>query len=114
MPRGDRTGPMGMGAISGRGAGFCANYDVPGYANPMVCHGGMGRAWGGRGGRNTYYGAGGRGWMRYAAFEVPYPEDISPEEKVDMLRTRETWLEGQLIEVRQDITNIEKETKVSS
>jgi len=51
------------------------------------------------------FGGFGRG-MRFAAFEVPYPED-KPEEKLDMLRTRETWLEGQLAEVRQDINNAE-------
>jgi hypothetical protein len=33
MPRGDRTGPGGMGPMTGRGAGYCAGYDVPGYVN---------------------------------------------------------------------------------
>jgi len=33
MPRGDRTGPAGMGSMSGRGMGFCAGFDRPGYAN---------------------------------------------------------------------------------
>ncbi len=33
MPRGDGTGPMGMGSMSGRGAGFCAGYNMPGFAN---------------------------------------------------------------------------------
>ncbi|MGI6207796.1 MAG: DUF5320 domain-containing protein, partial [Anaerolineae bacterium] len=35
MPRGDRTGPQGMGPMTGRGAGYCAGYGVPGYANPV-------------------------------------------------------------------------------
>jgi len=26
MPRGDGTGPMGMGRMTGRGAGFCADF----------------------------------------------------------------------------------------
>ena len=34
MPGGNRTGPTGMGPITGRGAGFCAGYPVPGYMNP--------------------------------------------------------------------------------
>jgi hypothetical protein len=51
------------------------------------------------------FGAMGRS-LRYAAFAVPYPED-NPEEKLDMLRTRETWLEGQLAEVRQEISSME-------
>ncbi|MFW5690579.1 MAG: DUF5320 domain-containing protein [Planctomycetota bacterium] len=33
MPAGDRTGPMGQGPMTGRGAGFCAGSGVPGYAN---------------------------------------------------------------------------------
>ena len=35
MPRGDRTGPAGMGPMTGRGAGYCAGYPMPGsYADP--------------------------------------------------------------------------------
>ena len=41
MPRGDGTGPMGMGPMTGRAAGFCAGYPVPGYMNPIP-----GRGWG--------------------------------------------------------------------
>ena len=32
MPKGDRTGPAGMGPMSGRGFGYCAGYAMPGYA----------------------------------------------------------------------------------
>jgi hypothetical protein len=39
MPRGDGTGPAGMGPMTGRAAGFCAGFPVPGYMNPV-----MGRA----------------------------------------------------------------------
>jgi hypothetical protein len=31
MPRGDGTGPGGMGPMTGRAAGYCAGYNVPGY-----------------------------------------------------------------------------------
>jgi hypothetical protein len=34
MPRGDGTGPMGLGPMSGRGMGYCAGYPAPGYMNP--------------------------------------------------------------------------------
>jgi hypothetical protein len=34
MPAGDGTGPMGMGPFTGRAAGYCAGYSVPGYMNP--------------------------------------------------------------------------------
>jgi len=61
MPAGDGTGPMGMGPMTGRAAGFCAGYGMPGYTNPIPGRGlgmGFGRGrgfWGG--GRG-----GGRGW----------------------------------------------------
>ena len=43
MPGGDRTGPRGMGAMTGRAAGYCAGFGVPGYANPVIGRGfGMG------------------------------------------------------------------------
>lgn len=33
MPAGDRTGPMGREARSGRGAGFCSGFGVQRYVN---------------------------------------------------------------------------------
>jgi hypothetical protein len=45
MPLGDGTGPTGLGPMTGRAAGFCAGYLVPGYMNPAV-------------GRAGFYGAG--------------------------------------------------------
>ena len=35
MPRGDGTGPAGLGPMTGRAAGFCAGFPVPGYMNPV-------------------------------------------------------------------------------
>jgi Family of unknown function (DUF5320) len=63
MPRGDRTGPMGMGARSGRAAGRCAGFDAPGYASLGLERGrGMGF---GRGGGGWGRGFGGR-WRGFA------------------------------------------------
>ena len=55
MPRGDRTGPLGAGPMTGRAAGYCAGYQVPGFMNS---YGGGGRGLargfgGGRGGRGA-------------------------------------------------------------
>ncbi|HSG28548.1 MAG TPA: DUF5320 domain-containing protein [Candidatus Krumholzibacterium sp.] len=47
MPGGDRTGPAGEGPGTGRGAGYCSGYDVPGYDDP-VPGGRVGRARGRR------------------------------------------------------------------
>ena len=62
MPRGDGTGPMGMGPMTGRGAGYCAGFSVPGYMN-------AGPGWGYRSGFGRGFGPGfgpgyGRGWGR--------------------------------------------------
>jgi len=35
MPLGDGTGPQGFGPMTGRAAGYCAGYPVPGYMNPI-------------------------------------------------------------------------------
>ncbi len=78
MPYGDRTGPSGQGPMTGRGAGFCAGYSVPGYMNPAF---GMGQAGfnsrrgfagrgGGRGRRNWFNATGMPGWQR-AAMGMP-------------------------------------------
>ena len=51
MPRGDKTGPNGMGQITGRGMGYCNGYNSPGYTNPNFgreFRGGCGRGFGGR------------------------------------------------------------------
>jgi hypothetical protein len=87
MPRGDHTGPIGMGPRSGRAAGFCAGFGMPGYANPApgrgfgMGHGmgfGRGRGIGGCGRRNMFYATGLPGWQRFgeyaAAFQKPDPE----------------------------------------
>jgi len=62
MPWGDRTGPWGLGPMTGRAAGYCAGYPVPGYMNSMPGFGwgfGFGRGWG----RGRGFGFG-RGWGR--------------------------------------------------
>ncbi|NPV81792.1 MAG: DUF5320 domain-containing protein [Firmicutes bacterium] len=73
MPRGDGTGPMGLGPMTGRAAGYCAGFPVPGYMNPVGLWGGgfwrrLGRGLGfgrGRGWRRMYYATGLPGWVRF-------------------------------------------------
>jgi hypothetical protein len=47
MPRGDRTGPLGEGPMTGRQLGYGAGYDSPGYTKGPG--GGWGRGFRGRG-----------------------------------------------------------------
>ena len=39
MPAGDGTGPLGFGPMTGRAAGYCAGYPVPGFMNPIAGRG---------------------------------------------------------------------------
>ena len=43
MPRGDGTGPAGKGPKTGRGLGYCAGYDSPGYTKSGRGRRGRGR-----------------------------------------------------------------------
>jgi len=49
MPWGDGTGPLGLGPMTGRGAGYCAGFSVPGFLNPYPGRGFFGRWFWGRG-----------------------------------------------------------------
>jgi len=98
MPRGDRTGPIGMGPRTGWGAGYCSGYNTPGFANigsaPQFGYGrgfgagrgrrggsGFGGGWcGGRGLRNMSFSMGQPGGMRSggiagASFMAPKEAD---------------------------------------
>lgn len=67
MPGGDRTGPLGMGPMTGRGFGYCGGNPAPGYASVSPRRGFWGRGrGGGRGRRNWFYATGLTGWQRDA------------------------------------------------
>jgi len=111
MPRGDRTGPWGRGPMTGRGAGYCAGYDIPGFANPVPGYGrrfgggfggwGGGRGWG-RGRGYRFYGAG------YPASGYPgYPPPTS-EQELGGLKDEAEWLKGQLEAINRRIDELEQ------
>jgi len=109
MPAGDRTGPMGMGPMTGRAAGFCGGFGMPGYANfgPGRGYWGRGgsRAWGmrggrgGRGWRHWFYATGLPGWQRFGAGTPIYAVPPSAEAEPDMLRNQAEFLKSQLAEI---------------
>jgi hypothetical protein len=89
MPRGDRTGPMGQGMMTGRGMGFCNGYDIPGYVNCGFGFG-LGRGFRGGFGRGT-----GRGRM---VFNTPQQQsqNLSPDVEKEMLKAETDALKKQL------------------
>ncbi|MBD3423181.1 MAG: hypothetical protein GF417_01900 [Candidatus Latescibacteria bacterium] len=102
MPGGDRSGPRGMGPMTGRGAGYCTGNNVPGYMNPYPGGGfGRGRGWGmGRGGGFGWGRGYGRGWgAGYAPYAVP-PAGANPAESEEEYLTREAeYLKSRLDEI---------------
>lgn len=81
MPRGDRSGPNGLGSGTGRRAGFCSGYDMPGYRIDAVFGrgAGNGRRHGGgyRCGEGLRLGIGRRGGIA---------ADLKPEEELSLLK----------------------------
>lgn len=70
MPAGDRTGPWGLGPMTGRGMGYCAGLPGPGFMFPGPGMGfgrGFGRGFGFGRGRGFRRGGFGRFW------DYPYP-----------------------------------------
>jgi hypothetical protein len=106
MPRGDRTGPAGMGQMTGRSLGYCAGYGAPGYANPAP---GLGRGWGGggRGWRHRYYTTGLPGWARYGYY-APYWQPPSPEEETELLKDQAEALKRELDAIAKRLDELEK------
>ena len=109
MPGGDRTGPVGAGPRTGRAAGFCAGYDVPGYMNPVPGRGfGFGRGRGGGWGRgwrhrHWFYATGMPGWARggqWAPWGAPglFPAASQPtaEQETEYLKGQADWLKSEL------------------
>ena len=114
MPRGDRTGPNGIGPMTGRAAGFCSGYDRPGYMNAAGGRGYYGRGYG----RGFGYGQGfgyGRGFGRGRGFGIgfaptypitpaPYPTSANAENESD-------YLENELNMLKEDMKHIEARLK---
>ena len=111
MPGGDNTGPNGLGPRTGREAGYCAGWDVPGCANPESNRGsGRGRRQRG-GGRRLQRGfRGGRG----PAFdelgrERDYPRASRGLDQLESLRSMISELNSRLTEFSDRLGELESE-----
>ena len=119
MPRGDGTGPIGMGPMTGRGAGYCAGYNAPGFSNPIPGRGfragGRGSfGGGGHGWRNMYYATGVHGWARFGGAPYatpygaqPYMPQITPEQELDYLKDQAEYFKGALEDIKKRIDEME-------
>jgi hypothetical protein len=115
--------------MTGRQAGYCAGYPVPGYANPIPGRGwwfgpfgwwgrgfGIGR---GRGWRHWYWVTGLPGWARFGfppsavypyppAAYYPYYPELTPGQEMEMLKEEATFLKQSLQDVESRISALEK------
>jgi len=106
MPRGDGTGPAGMGSMTGRGMGYCAGYNTPGYMNPGFGRG-LGRGYGrgfGRGfGRRAYQVAP----MPYPPYAPAAPQQYREPTKAELLKE----LRAEKAEIDKAIKDLEQKKK---
>lgn len=120
MPGGDQTGPNGMGPMTGRAAGFCVGYAMPGSVNSVAGRGfgsGIRGGRGGRGRRNQFYATGLTGQQRVAmgfpAFggavplEAPYAPTMSGEQQLDALKGQAAYFADALNGIRKRIEELE-------
>ena len=114
MPAGDGTGPAGMGPMTGRGAGYCGSYGMPGYANPAAPRLGLGwrRGRGGGWGRGRRYFGYAPAWGAPPAAGYgygPYAAPPTPAQEVEFLKAQAEGLKEQLDAISQRITELEQE-----
>ena len=117
MPFGDRTGPLGEGPMTGRGAGRCAGFAVPGSMNPGL-GGGMGRCkrgGQGRGWRHQFFATGLSGWQRAAGTltgtnAAPLARAL-PEQEIAALKSQAESLQTTLNHMRKRIEDLEAKPK---
>ncbi len=99
MPRGDGTGPMGMGPLTGRGMGYCIGAGYPGN----VRGGGrfFGRGFGmGRGmGRGVF-------WGTAPVFGGGFPAPVSAEQEKAVLENQVLAMEQNLAELKKRLSEI--------
>ena len=112
MPGGDRTGPWGDGSMTGRAAGYCGGYSVPGYANPVRGYGrGRGRGYGRGRGRGFC-----RGWYAYPPVAIvppvnpqayaPITPQQLPEQEVAALENYHKTLTAEKTDLDQELEGV--------
>ncbi len=130
MPRGDRRGPDGSGPMTGRGMGFCAGNEAPGYMSDGFGGGrgtgfgkgrgaGMGRGygrtakgWNCGGGRGGHGARGFRfeqnGYQAYGAV-LPQPFSIGEADELRMLKRQAEDMKQYIENVNSRIAELEKD-----
>ena len=111
MPRGDGTGPAGQGPMTGRRAGYCAGFDMPGFATAAPGYG-YGRGYGGgwtRGWRhrNWFYATGLPRWARWGG-PAPWAPPTR-EQELGELKQQADCLKEQLDAISKRMAELNEE-----
>ena len=118
MPRGDGTGPQGLGSMTGRAAGYCAGSGTPGNPNAALGRGfgaGFGRGLGFRGTGFGYRGPGYRcrffatglpAWNRFRAYSRP-GQGADPEFEKHALKNQADILQSKLDLIKTRLAEME-------
>lgn len=104
MPRGDGTGRSGSGPMTGRGLGYCAGFDMPGYMNGRGRFLGRGRGFG----RSFGYGMDDRGG-RFGGYELDIPL-YGRNMQTEALALHAQRLEEELATVKNRLATLAKES----
>ena len=104
MPRGDGTGPNGMGPMTGRGMGYCAGFNRPGFARP-----GSNRAMGRGFGRRV-------GFRNIPLQPQPVQQPMQPrqypqtrDQEVQALKQEKQAIENELEQIENRINQLENQ-----
>ena len=102
MPRGDGTGPLGYGPMTGRRMGFCAGYDRPSFGRSFGFGFGRGRGFG-------------RGVFNYqGSFPEDYPEALITGDDASMLEGEVKRLKSVMDNILDRLDSLKKKKVDSS
>jgi len=109
MPKGDKTGPMGMGPMTGRGAGYCKGNDSAGYysANGGGLYGWSGCCGRRHGFRHWFKATGLPGWMRFKTVNSNGSTGDMKEEEINLLKIQTEFFTKALEDVKVRLAKIE-------
>ncbi|MFH1415384.1 MAG: DUF5320 domain-containing protein [Elusimicrobiota bacterium] len=124
MPGFDGTGPVGIGPMTGRAAGYCTGEEGKNSGPYGLVRGFFGRgmrmgSFGGCGRRNWYYATGRPGWCRAALGMpawggAPYsgPAEMAPGQEAGALKKESDYLKKELEAIQERIKTLEKGSAV--
>jgi len=109
MPRGDRTGPLGEGSMTGRQLGYGAGYDSPGYTKGQGM--GFGRGFFGRGRGFFGFGRGNRYFWRQNPVNYETPAGASQSEELNSMKSALQDLKNTLTAISDRLNRLDQGDK---